>query len=177
MTGLVIGIDPDLEKSGVGVAVDGLLSDLHSMDLFDLCVFIDEQHAVGAQFVLEDVESMKPTFPRQLKAGNRQAQISKISQNVGQVKAIARVVRKYLDRVGADYVMVKPLTGAERYVDAAGRQRLFYFKTTGGYKGIKDDAELFNQVTGWAGKSNEDKRDAAMLALYGIRRAVCAKRS
>jgi hypothetical protein len=170
MTGLVIGIDPDLEKSGVGVAVDGRLSDLRSMDLFDLCTFIDEYHALGATFVVEDVESMKPTFHRQLKAGNRQAQISKISQNVGQVKAIARVVRKYLDRVGADYVMVKPLTGAERYRDAAGRERLFYFKTGGSIKGIKEDAELFNQVTGWSGQSNEDKRDAAMLALYGLRR-------
>lgn len=171
MTDLVIGIDPDLDKSGVGVAVDGRLADLRSMDLFDLCLFIDEQHALGATFVVEDVESMRPTFPRALKQGNRQAQISKISQNVGQVKAIARVVRKYLDRVGADYVMVQPLTGNGRYRDSNGQVRLYRIKAT------KDDAELFNQVTGWTGKSNEDKRDAAMLALYGLRNAPCVNRS
>jgi hypothetical protein len=29
------------------------------------------------------------------------------------------------------------------------------------------DAKFFNQLTGWTGSSNEDKRDAGLLALYG----------
>lgn len=153
---IVIGIDPDLVKSGVAVVEKGRVVDLHSPDLFDLMDMAMEWKALGAHFVIEDVESMRPTFPRALKGGSRVAQIAKISQNVGQVKAIARVLRAYMDRIGADYTMCKPLGGTA--------------------KAAKRNADLFRNLTGWTGRSNEDTRDAAMLALYGWKKK-CAKRS
>ncbi len=149
---ITVGIDPDLVKSGVGVVENGRLVDLYSPNLFDLMNMALEWKELGAHFVIEDVESMRPTFPRALKGGSREAQIAKISQNVGQVKAIARVLRAYMDRIGADYTMCKPLGGTA--------------------KAAKRDAELFNKLTGWTGRSNEDTRDAAMLALYGDRKRV-----
>ena len=52
--------------------------------------------------------------------------------------------------MGADVQLVKPLQGP------AKRQ-------------AKADAEYFNRITGWAGRSNSDTRDAALLALYGVK--------
>lgn len=168
MSDLVIGIDPDLVKSGVGVVRNGTLEELYALNIVDLQAFIKEGVDLGAHFVVEDVESMKPTFPRYLNAksrASRELQMQKISQNVGQVKAIARIVCQYLEAYGASFTKVKPLTGNRRYRDASGRERIFRVK------GTKECAILFNEVTGWTGKSSEDKRDAAMLALYGLGRA------
>lgn len=138
-----IGIDPDLVKSGVAVAVDDKLITLDAMSFFDLIRFIDE-HKHKARFVLEDVEADKATYHRR---GTSQATMRAIAQKVGMVKAICRLLSDYLEGAGADYVKVRPLQGA--------------------VKKAKRDAAFFNRLTGWEGRTNEDKRDAALLALYG----------
>ena len=140
---LVVGIDPDLDKSGVATVAAGSLSTLDSLSFFELIAFIQE-HRLVARFVLEDVEHDKATYYR---PGTTQAGMRKIAQNVGQVKAIGRLLAKYLQECGADFILVKPLQG--------------YLKKA------KNDAEYFNRLTGWVGRSNQDKRDAALLALYG----------
>ncbi|WP_010323643.1 hypothetical protein [Marinobacterium stanieri] len=158
MSDLVIGIDPDLVKSGVGIVRNGKLEELHALNIVDLQGLIKEGVGIGAHFVVEDVESMKPTFPRHLKAQgkeSRERQMQKISQNVGQVKAVARIVCQCLDALGASYTLVKPLGGTA--------------------KAAKRNAELFKKMTGWEGRSNEDTRDAAMLALSVTRRLQRAK--
>jgi hypothetical protein len=138
-----IGIDPDLVKSGVAVVVDGSLLTLDALSFFELIKFIDE-HKHQARFVLEDVEHDRVVYHRK---GSNQAVMRSISQKVGMVKAIGRLLKEYLEGAGADYVLVKPLQGQ--------------------LKKAKKDAEFFNRLTGWDGKSNEDKRDAGVLALYG----------
>lgn len=151
---MIIGIDPDLDKSGVAVVVNGQLQQLHGMCFFDLIKYIDE-HADDAFFVLEDVEASKPTYGRALNERNRskrEAIMKKIAQDVGKVKATGRFIRQYLEGCGARFVAIPPLRGNA--------------------KKAKKDAEFFNKITGWTGKSNEDKRDAAMLALYGIPKVV-----
>lgn len=155
MSDLVIGIDPDLEKSGLGIVNNGELIDLHALDFFKLQSFIDDQHAKGAHFAVENVSVNKPRFTRALKSGNHHAQNDKISQNVGMVKAVQVLIVQYLDMIGASYTLVKPLGGTA--------------------KKAKKDAALFNRMTGWAGRSSADKRDAAMLALSVSRRQQRAK--
>ncbi|MCV6612427.1 MAG: hypothetical protein OIF55_16825 [Amphritea sp.] len=139
---MIIGIDPDLVKSGVAVTEGGEILTLDALRFFDLCQFIDE-HKHQAVFHLEDVECNKSVYQR----NTSQAGMRKIAQNVGQVKAIGRLLVEYLKGAGAEYKLVRPLVGP--------------------IKKAKKDAEFFNRQTGWAGKSNEDKRDAALLALYG----------
>lgn len=141
----IIGIDPDLKKSGAARVCDGILTELESIPFFDLLRVIDREHAAGAHFVLENVEVHRPTFSR----GVSQASMRKIAQNVGQVKAVARLLREYLDRIGASYTMLDPLRGVA--------------------KSAKKDARIFNRITGWTARSNEDTRDAAMLALHVVR--------
>ena len=139
----VIGIDPDLVKSGVAVTNCKQIMSLDSLLFFDLIRFID-RHIDDAFFVLEDVEHDKTVYHRR---GTSQAGMRRISQNVGQVKAIGRLIGDYLQGAGADFSRVKPLQG--------------------GIKRAKKDADYFNQLTGWVGRSNQDVRDAALLALYG----------
>lgn len=139
---LIIGIDPDLVKSGVAVTESQKILTLDAMRFFELCRFIDE-HKHQAVFHLENVEHNRTVYQR----NTNQAGMRKIAQNVGQVKAIGRLLVEYLDGAGAEYKLIKPLVGH--------------------VKRAKKDAEFFNRLTGWTGKSNEDKRDAALLALYG----------
>ncbi|WP_432474795.1 hypothetical protein [Amphritea sp. HPY] len=142
---MIIGIDPDLVKSGVAVTAGGRILTLDAMSFFDLIGFIDE-HKHQAVFHVENVEYCKAVYPR--KGADSPGAKAKIAQNVGQVKAIGRLLEEYLKGSGANYKLIRPLVGTVK-------------------KKAKKDAEFFNRQTGWQGKSNEDKRDAALLALYG----------
>jgi hypothetical protein len=145
---LVIGIDPDLVKSGVASVERGELKFLWALRFPQLLEYARHRIAEGALFVVEDVEHDKTTYHR---GGTNNRQHAKISQNVGQVKGVARVLVECLIDMGADVVQVKPLKGT--------------------VKRAKDDKVFFNQLTGWSGNSNEDKRDAALLALFAVPRS------
>lgn len=138
---LVVGIDPDLKKSGVAVVSDGKLQTLDVLKLLDLIEFISE-HKHCAHFVIENVNHDKATY---IRPGTNKNVMQNISQKVGMVKAIGAVLEEILTDLGAEFTSMKPLRGS--------------------VKKAKNDAELFNRMTGWEGKSNQDKRDAALLAL------------
>ena len=144
---LVVGIDPDLVKSGVASANAGEINDLQALTFPDLLKYARQRIEEGALFVVEDVEADKTTYHR---ANTNGRQHARIAQNVGQVKGVARVLVECLEDMGAEVVQVKPLRGP--------------------IKKAKTDRMYFNRVTGWTGSSNEDKRDAALLALFGVRR-------
>ncbi len=142
---LVIGIDPDLIKSGVALAKDGELLELQAMAFPQLLESARRWIADKALFVVEDVEHHATTYRR---SGTNASQHARIAQNVGQVKATARILVECLRHLGAEVQQVKPLAGKRQ---------------------AKKDANYFAQLTGWQGRTNEDKRDAGMLALYGVR--------
>ena len=143
---MVIGIDPDLVKSGVALVEDGELKYLWALHFPQLLKYAKEAVSENALFVVEDVEADKTTYHR---ANTNARQHARIAQNVGQVKGVKRVLVECLESMGADVVQVKPLCGP--------------------IKRAKTDRKYFNQVTGWTSSSNEDKRDAALLALFGVR--------
>ena len=138
---LIIGIDPDTDKSGVSEVNDGVVTALNNMTFFELQKYIKGMIEKGAVFALEDVEANKPTFNRQANARAN----TRISQNVGAVKQTARYIKQWLELNNANYHMIRPLAGSA--------------------KTCKKNAEYFNQYTNWTGPSNADQRDAAMLAL------------
>ena len=143
---LIIGIDPDLEASGVAVVRHGKLVDMDSLDFFSLLDFIG-RYKNEAVCAVEDVELNKSLYAKH--NGKNQRVRERIGQNVGQVKAIARLIEQYLIRIDAHHVMVAPLKGR--------------------FKKAKINREYFNQLTGWTAISNADKRDAALIALFGIK--------
>jgi hypothetical protein len=143
MSDFTIGIDPDLDKSGVALVKGKKIIELHAMSFPHLLEFAELYK--DATFILEDVEYDKTTYFR---PGTNAAMMRKIAQNVGQVKGTGRQLYNCLVHMGCTVKKIKPLTGAVK-------------------KKAKKDAKYFNQITGWAGGSNEDKRDAALLALTG----------
>lgn len=143
---ITIGVDPDIKKSGVAVVDAGKLVSLHALPFAEIPDFLQSLGGPSVVTVkIEDVAASKAMWSSNGKVGLR-VKMS-IAQDVGRVMAVAELLQQVLERAGYSVKMVKPLTGV--------------------VKRAKDDAELFNSITGWTGRSNPDKRDAAMIALYG----------
>lgn len=148
---LVVSVDPDAQRSGVAIWEGGELVKLEMWSFVEMLAALQEashtmQDGGCVVFVLEDVEAIKPTFKR---GKTNQAAMQKIAQNVGQVKQTARLIKELAVDLGVPLVMVKPLGGVA--------------------KAAKTNPDIFKQITGWAGRSNADTRDAAMLGLHYIR--------
>lgn len=147
---IVIGIDPDLTASGVAVIHSGRILELDRIPFTGMVNWLSYQSALNDVLIkIEDPNLIKPTFPRMLPtARNKQAVSNRISQNVGQVKAVATLLIETITAAGYQVKCCRPLAG--------------------GHKArCKKDAAYFNQLTGWVGRSNEDSRDAALIALFG----------
>jgi len=141
MSSMVIGIDPDLDKSGVAIVIDGKLTTLDAMGLFPLTEFILE-HRHTAHFVVEAVAWDRAVYPRP--KVSRKGML-KVAQDVGKVKATGKFIGEFLAGCDANFTLMKPLRGVVKLA--------------------KNDAKRFNRMTGWTGRSNQDKRDAGLLAL------------
>ncbi|MCV6590789.1 MAG: hypothetical protein OIF57_17460 [Marinobacterium sp.] len=123
---ITIGIDPDLDKSGVGI--------------------------IAGKTQIQDLLA----FDRALKIpvrARREAAMKKISQDVGRVKTVAMLLEQYLIRINANYVKVPPIKGYVPNLNGCHRKK------------AKEDGKYFNEKTGWVGRSNADKRDAAMTGI------------
>lgn len=142
---LIIGIDPDLQASGVGIVTRNKIRELKNMPFPELIEFITALAADNEIIVkLEDVNRWKSVKKRN---GTGELAMRKISQNVGQVKATATLIKEMLNSKGVDVHLVRPLRGP--------------------VKQAKKSSTYFNKLTGWDGSSNEDNRDAALIALFG----------
>lgn len=151
---LIIGIDPDLSASGVAVITPAkAIVEMKRVKFSELVEYMRLQAAKVEGRILikmEDPNTLKPTFPRAIpRAMNKQAVNNRISQNVGQVKAVATLMLEVLTEAGFNVVPCRPLTGGHK-------------------SRCKKDAAYFNKLTGWTARSNEDCRDAALIALYGV---------
>jgi hypothetical protein len=142
---LVVGIDPDTQKHGVAVVKDGIIQQLYTLgnkSLIELLNDLARQYQLRIK--LEDINAFKPVIQG---PGQSRNQMMKIAQNIGAVKYAAELLVQELSAAGFTVEMVLPLQGAR--------------------SGKRYNADAFNRLTGWQGKSNADNRDAAMIALYG----------
>lgn len=136
-----IGIDPDLQKNGVAIMENGQYKEIISLSFPELLELIFEsKNDTGVLFVVEDVNKNKPTYFR---GKMNQAVSNNISQKVGMVKAVGQKIIEMLEFNNVPYELCPPLKGT--------------------LKKCKEDAKLFTRLTGWQGRTNADKRDAAMM--------------
>lgn len=137
-----IGIDPDLQKSGVAIMENGEYKEIVSLAFPELLELIFEsKNDTGVLFVVEDVNRHKPTFFKKSVKG--QASLNKVSQNIGMVKGVGKKIIEMLEYNKVPFELCAPLKGT--------------------LKKCKEDVKLFNRLTGWQGRTNADNRDAAMM--------------
>jgi len=144
---ITIGIDPDMVASGIAVVNGKEVQHLLSIKLPDL---ISAIKAIGSPaevcIKLENPEANKGLFAsRQNK--NKAVSIA-IAMSVGKVQATTHHIKELLESEGYAVKLIAPLKGEVK------RQ-------------AKADAKYFNKLTGWSGRSNQDQRDAALIALFG----------
>lgn len=140
----VVGIDPDLTKSGVGI-YDGRNIVLKTMSFWELIEFIDEKSTrVDTLFVFEDINSNNAYHKG---SGHGEKVKMTIMRKTGQAQGIAKLIEEYMKKKNVPYVMQKPLKGV--------------------LKKWKKDTDLFQKMTGYKGRSNQDNRDAIALAVFG----------
>lgn len=161
-----IGIDPDLTKSGVATVVNNEIVTLKSMGFSELIEFVISKSHLPCAVLLEDVDNKKPVFPKRLRlsakgqnpllayvghapsqSGSNAKVNMSIAEDLGKVKATARLIKEVLEDKGIKVTLVKPLRGP--------------------IKKAKDSSVDFNKITGWTGRSNADTRDAALIAMFG----------
>lgn len=138
MNQIIIGIDPDLEKSGV--AILGSELQLKTMSFAETVELFRSQQDQIKKVVIEAGWLNKKSnfrFGHSKNAGER------IAKNVGENHATGKLLVEMAESLGLAVVKVKPT-----------RSKL--------------NAEQFNKITGWQGRTNQEVRDAAML-IYGMK--------
>ena len=142
---LYIGIDPDIDKSGF-VIWDKEKKALLDVDSATLPEMMTRLLRMKGRIALVIVEA------GYLNKGNRHtfkgqtvAAAAKTGENVGRNHQRGMDIVEILEWMRIPYRLQKPITPNK----------------------WKDDAAYFKTITGWHGKTNPEKRDAAML-VYGM---------
>ncbi len=145
MKQLYIGIDPDVTKSGVAAWEKDLrrFRMIETMCLGDLIGYMEDHEHEIALVVVEAGFLNKGN--RHTFKGQSVAAAAKTGENVGRNHQRGMDIVEILEWMKIPYRLQKPITPNK----------------------WKDDAAYFKTITGWHGKTNPEKRDAAML-VYGI---------
>ena len=136
---IVIGVDPDSDKHGVAIYVDGNLCDLAGLNRVDLIKRAISYRDKGCEvlFSIEDVMANQSTW----RAGGAvsKAVAAKMGHGIGRLYQALHELIRDLDANGFEYKLHKV---SSNWKDAAGKK-------------------LFESATGWNSRSNEDTRSAS----------------
>ena len=139
MTKLIIGIDPDLIKSGVAVLGQSSFC-VCNMTFFELTQFFDVNKSEIKKVVIEAGWLNKKS---NFRSGHSKPISEQIARKVGENHATGKLIAEIAKENGLEVVLVKPTRK-------------------------KKDAEEFKRITGWLGRTNSEQRDAGML-IFGMK--------
>jgi nucleoid DNA-binding protein len=141
MDRIVIGIDPDIKKSGAAVYINGGLKDLYNLSLHDFFWFFKAFENLDPLIVIEDGNLISSIYQRYnaKSKGNKSIQ-NKIIENIGKNKQRATDLIEIANYFNFRVVTKKPRKG-----------------------NWSDKKEMFEKVTGWKGRSNPETRSAAFF--------------
>lgn len=135
MTSLIIGIDPDLEKSGV--AILGQFLELKNLTFAETVnLFRSQQDQIKKVVIEAGWLNKKSNF----RYGHSKSAGEKIAKNVGENHATGKLLAEMAKEIGLAVVLVRPTR-------------------------TKLNSEQFNRITGWQGRTNQEQRDAALLIV------------
>lgn len=145
MSKYVIGIDPDSKAHGVAVYRNGKLETLDCMPLMSILTLL-ESGAIGTdcEFHIENVCGNNAVFAERRGRANFNT-IAKMSNGVGKCQQAQVELERMIERFGLKVV---------------------HHKIS---KAWKKDRAMFERVTGWTGRSNEDTRSAAYFGFLGVK--------
>ncbi len=139
---LYIGIDPDIDKSGLAIYdryADNKLQ-LLNVGFYDILQILDEQNK--QRRVITKIEAGWLNKKSNWHPAQSAAVANKISKNVGENHAVGKLIEEYCIRNNYTYQLIQP-------------------------KKKKYNAADFNKITGYTQRTNQEVRDAAML-VYGL---------
>lgn len=136
-----VGIDPDCIKSGVAIAENGKITELHSLHFADLIQFLQDRKEQISLVVVEAGWLNKSNW--HLPKGCSAAKAAKMGEGVGRNQQTGILIVEMLEAIGIPCRLSRP-AAVNRW---------------------KNSAQIFKQITGWAGQSNPETRDAAMLVF------------
>ena len=150
---MIIGCDPDSDKSGIAVVEDGELTQLKNMgliDIYDLFQFL-YVHEPNSELHIENVNGIRCSSFNWIKPRNNSpAEIArvkkvnaKISENVGKCKN----AQSQIERI------------AEHF-----RIKVVHHPVSKMWKDSKTGKAALEKVFGYTGQSNEDSRSACYFA-------------
>lgn len=140
MNQIIIGIDPDLEKSGVAILGQSL--ELKNLTFAEtVALFRNRESEIKKVIIEAGWKNAKSNFHGYI--GQRKSVGERIAKNVGENHATGKLLVEMAKAQGLEVVELRPSRS-------------------------KVDAKEFNRVTGWVGRSNQEQRDAAML-IWGLR--------
>ncbi len=150
MINITVGCDPDSKAHGVAIYVNGSLKELHTIPLIKLMGKLHElQGNIDANITMhiEDVNGVSAAFMGRDKKSNINVKL-KMAQQIGQCKQAQIEVERLCEHLGIEVVKHKI---SKQWKDANGKK-------------------VFERVTGWTGRSNEDSRSAAYFGYLGVTR-------
>ena len=132
-----IGIDPDSEKNGVALYRGSTLVELYNLSFIELQEFLLLNK--GALVVIEDVMKNTATFSK--KGAVTQGSIRKVAYSVGRCAQVGYHLVQFCEHHDIKYVL-KPISSM-----------------------WKKQKSVFERITGYTGRSNEDTRSAAYFGF------------
>jgi len=151
VSSVVIGCDPDSEKHGIAIYINGELVDLKNLTLPEIVFeLIDgllvEYGRENIQFSIENVCANNFTYSRN--EGPKEKVQRKKSLNLGRCQQSQTELMRMLDYLGIQYTLFKPQKG--NWAETKNKN-------------------IFKLATKWKKRSNDDNRSAAFFGYLLIR--------
>ena len=136
----IVGIDPDSEAHGVAVYVDGKLEFLGNVSLMGI---ITDPYFMDGHFAIEEVCKQTHLYKKH-KTKNARADQG-ITRRVGMNQQAMQELVRALEWHGVTYELHHPSSA------------------------WKKNTAMFEKITGWKKRSNQDNRSAAYFGFLAIR--------
>jgi len=152
MTKIIIGADPDSDKSGIAIYADGELKDVSSMTLIQIYRLFAQRatdRIADANNTCElHIENLNGNKSSAFNYNRRdtKAVMGKKSESVGKCKQVQTEIERISEHFGIKIV--------RHPVSSAWKSQL--------------QKKEFERVTGWKGSSSEDSRSAAYFGYLGV---------
>ena len=145
MKKVIMGIDPDSNRYGIAIYREGQLTELHNMNIIELYDHITTMMKFNdIEIHLEDVKRAKAVWHAQ---GMNKSVAAMAAQKVGMCKQSQNCIEQLAEKLKIPVVLHRVSSQWKK----------------------GNDKKMFERITGWQGRSNEDTRSAAWFGYQGVR--------